>query len=666
MHFNALQLLWMSEAEMWNLKDAKITIAFSDGLLETNTRRTILSWYHWDLHRKYSLPLEIGHHIGNSIITDKTTPQLLSRINKTMFAHRPDYIALRESIWRDFYNTINRIYNVFSTHIAEYQQSTNILDLLEIYDNTEVQTAIQELRPNQASLDKCYSRISKAINTSRELHNNPCARACRGGYVKESQVHQIIGPRGYLTDVCSTIYSKPIMTGYLEGITQFEDILKESRSAAKAITFQKAPLQIVEYFNRKMQLGSSYVYTLVKGDCGSHIYNEVFIDTKQLKGYSGKFFLNEKTNKLEAITPQRTDLMGKVVKVRSSFDCYHRDKGGVCSVCFGLNAYQIPDKTNLGWVASTELCKDGSQLTLSVKHYDGSSTVMRLEFDEHDAKLIYEGEDPGSIYFKETLKKKSLTLTLQSLDEQPVIGASGLPAVVDGADVDSLSVFSVTRFRTVDVTYNVTSTGDRVSDSICVSQGGRLGSMSSDLLKYVQKVGYTVLDSSYGCYEVDMSGWDYSKPAFVLPKKHRNMLEYMSEVEVFIRSPSSKDRKKHMKIGGIKLTDFQSPGAAVTAFFDLVNDRLNVNVCYLEIMMMSTLTSASDPNDFNIPSRNDGLMFNRHRLIMEKRSLGGVIAYERQPSVLSDLDSYLITERMPHPLDPLVLPTKRMLRGGVN
>ena len=649
----ARDLLSMTEDEIWRMPDETFELVFEDGSIITNTRRTIYSWYHWDIVRELNVPLKKWHHMGKGYLTVGTTLDILSHVAEDVHYLFGDENYDREPLWKRIYETVNHIYNVFIVKVAAYQTSSNILDYIQIYRHPIVAEANDNLRPSQAGLDSAYAKITQATMKSPELDRNPVARAARAGLVKQDQVNQIVGPRGYMTDADSNVFSdEPLMTGYLEGVTSMYGTLIESRSAVKALIFTKNPLQVVEYFNRKMQLATSYVKHLVRGDCGSTEYVEVFMDVGMLKGFEGKYFLNESTGKLEPITIKRRDLHHKLIRVRSATKCRHRHTGSVCYTCFGQLAYQVPYDTNLGHVSSSEMCQEGSQLVLSVKHYDGSSVVMMIELSEHDRIFIYEGSDPGTLFFQESLANHSPYVVLDAVERPPVLGAAGLSSIRPTTNVYDLSIQSITKFRDIQVGYT-NNKGERVESYISVSQGSRLGSLTHEFLAYVQSEGFTIMDD--GSYRVDLGRWDFSKPVLALPMKHRNMLDYMSDIEDFLRSPQDTGRDSRTSIATPKLIDYDSVDKALIDLYDLVSSKLSVNVAHLEILILAMMRSGEHPDNYNFPRENETYMFERHRRLMEHRCLGGELAYERQPAVLEDVDSFLIRDRMPHILSPMVM-----------
>ena len=162
---NALDLLHLSHADIWNMPDEKFILRFEDGELETTTRRTIFSWYHWEVHRQYEkIPLMTYHHMGQAALGSDTMLDILSHCSRDIHLAYGDSID-REQTWKLYYQVVNDVYNDFSSNLEAYQTSSNILDYLEIFDHPEVQAANAAVRPNQTSITKAYDRIGKAVMT---------------------------------------------------------------------------------------------------------------------------------------------------------------------------------------------------------------------------------------------------------------------------------------------------------------------------------------------------------------------------------------------------------------------------------------------------------------------------------------------------------------------
>lgn len=652
----------------WPLPDEKLEIEFDDGVLVTNTRRTIVSWFCWELHREFPLtPLYMRHHIGNQFFTAQATLQAMSRIIRDLhyayfdesLIENQDTSYDREEAWKIVSRVENNLYNVLSINLEEYQTSTNAFHLLDLYDYEPIAKIRDELRPNQLSITRAYERATEVLMKDPTILGNPIIRGLRSKQIKLTQFLQILICRGYLTDIDQIIFRKPITVGFFEGLTSLHDIMIESCSAKKALNSTKKPLRIVEYFNRKMQLSTVVVHTLVFNDCGSNRLANIHVDSGMFRSMEGKFYKTA-TGKFKAITEDDRHLIGQDLQIRSGMFCNYRGQGKVCRVCFGENAWSVPRFTNIGHVSCTEMCHEGSQLVLSTKHYDGSSVVDDILISEYDAQFIAafvtdptrindENSEASALKFNPRIAKMEPFLIMESTPRAPADNATGLPAITPNIEIEHLSVHRITSFREVQI--NTTNLRGEVNNAyVSVSQGARMGSLSKQMLRYVQNYGYEVMED--GRFRIDLSNWNFDEVAFSLPMRHSNMLDYMSEIEHFIRSPSKKDDQRISAVR--KLKSYKDPVEALVDFHDLVSSKLTVNISHLEIILLSLMRPADDPDDYNLPDIERESMFEEHGVLMNKRSGGGWMAYERQPDVIDDVDSYLLKNREPHVLDPFL------------
>lgn len=677
------------------LPDEKLEVEFDDGVLEANTRRMVLSWFCWELHRKFQLtPLNRSHYVGNGFPSADMVPKTLSTIasdlhytyfggwNANIRDH--DSVYDREEVWRVIKDVGNEIYNVLSIELEEWQVSINAFHIDELFWYPPIVAIREKIEETQISISHSLDACTEVLLKDPDLLHNPIIRGLRSKQIKMGQFLQIILCLGYRDDIDLTIHRKPVVRGFYEGLTSLHDIMIESCSAKKALMFTKKPLQIVEYFNRKMQLSTVVVDKLLWEDCGSDRYSEIYVDSVILPHLEGKLYLGP-GDKLVPVKADDHKLVGQQIKMRSAFNCRHRGEGSVCRVCFGELAWSIPRGTNLGHCSSTELCREGSQRTLSVKHLDGSSMVDVIEIPEEYQPFIEvcaantdegdEGEEGGQkmdreviqelmgeavsetkeesslIKFNSRMRPMRPVLVLQSSSDKNIENASNLVNLNKSTNIKNLNIHRFTAFREVQL--RVVNLREEVTEVfVPVSQGPRLGSLTRLMLHYIQENGYTVTENGDFC--IDLANWDFSAPAFSLPRRHASTLDFMAEVEAFIRSPSKKSERNGF--AGRMLTSYTDPVTALVDFSDLVNSKLRVNVAHLEVILLSLMRPADDPDDFNLPPFDRPIKFEEHRRLIQERSAGQIFAYERQPDYIEDVGSYSNHRRTPGLLDPFLYP----------
>ncbi|MGC8025560.1 hypothetical protein ACP3WI_24575, partial [Salmonella enterica] len=83
--------------------------------------------------------------------------------------------------------------------------------------------------------------------------------------------------------------------------------------------------------------------------------------------------------------------------------------------------------------------------------------------------------------------------------------------------------------------------------------------------------------------------FDVEKPAFELPQRHINMVDYMRWMEAFLRSSGRSERKKMGIEKRRVLSDFNSIDAALAELYEMASSKLTVPIAYLEVLMYSTM-----------------------------------------------------------------------------
>ena len=219
--------------------------------------------------------------MGMERFSSRIQLKLMSVIYKDWFIHYNDTLP-RDVCWKLLYDIVNDIYNDFTQRLDGYVSTMSALDFIEVLNSPTVHKANEKVLPTQKSIDETYDTIAKALKEDPTLANNAIANAVRSSLVDIKQVNQCVGPRGYVTEIDSTIYPQPITVGYAKGMRSLYDSMIESRSAAKALMFAKDPLAQCEYFNRKLQLVAQVVTNIARGDCGSQHYMNWKVEATEL------------------------------------------------------------------------------------------------------------------------------------------------------------------------------------------------------------------------------------------------------------------------------------------------------------------------------------------------------------------------------------------------
>lgn len=647
----ARDLAALSVEEIWNLADGKYEVAFDDGKVMTHGRDIIFSWYIWGFHRQYKhTPLLTSH-----LLTDERvgTGSHIDLLTAALWDTYDAYVAkgeVKEENTQSFIDNLSRLsyeitsqmYNDFTRNLEAYVTSISAFDFLDVIDHPEVSEAIRTVKPNYATtthtVDHAYARVKKILMDPTQLPNNGVAKAARSGLVSLGQILQCVAVRGYTTDIDSNIFPEPILRGFFPGLRSLEDMMKESRSAAKALFFQKDPMRKSEYFNRNIQLSAATLSDLHIGDCGSDHYIDFSVRPGDLNpGVVGMYHLNEK-GKLEVITERHKHLIGKTIKIRSVFGCKHPNPYGICSTCFGDLALSVPAGTNIGHFSAAVVQSEVGQRILSTKHEDASSTVETHPLDNYTAKFLTLNADTNQLTFNKTVKADKVEL---------IISAEDARNLYDVTFVDNVSRLVTTRITEVEEAQIVMKKGGKESLAVVrVANGPRLASMTHELLEHARSKGWEMNEN--GDYVIDITDWDHTKPAFELPMKHHSMLDYMKVIEQVIKGTGDRN--------GIKtLPDYEDVSEALAAFYDLVTSKMEVSLSHLQVVALSTMARDMEHDDFRLPKPGYTGKFSSYKLNMMMRSLSAMMAFQRQGPTIQSVRSYNVKVRPKHPLDPLLM-----------
>lgn len=649
--------LWNLDKEsIWALPNGRLSIQFDDDSVhDLDTKSTIYSWYMGVYHRLYpDTPLLPRHHLGDRQIKKGTELTLLGNGLFDCKSAYGDKVSM-ETLGEIAYQTQNEFYNDMTTRLKPYVSTISILDFVEAMDHPEIKSANEDVQPTQLSIDQTYDRIWNVLTREGELKGNTVARMAKSGLVSKGQILQCVGPRGFLTDIDSNIFKRPILTGYVWGMRTLADSMVESRSASKALIFAKDPVAESEYFNREMQLVASTLTRLHRTDCGSTDYVLFKVRTSDLDRIAGKYH-RLSDGSLEEISRDDRHLVGRVVQMRSVLKCHHPDAYGVCSTCFGSLAHSVPNETNIGHVSVTVMCEMISQNVLSTKHLDSSSKVDEFEIGEFEQRYIRSGTDVSIrakaskeeaesntvIKLAERLSKRNVQLTLA---EQQAANLSD----IDYTDINKLTPSNVTDLTEVQITVEEDD-GFKETVTVPVSMGARRSWLTVEALEYIKQHGWKLSDR--GNYVIDLTHWDNNLPLFQLPLKHTDMVQYMKTIKSFIMAAGETPRGKSTKT----LKDFPSVDRGLVEFYNLISSKLKVNIAHLEAVILSAMICSEEDHDHRLPRPIADGELGSYRRNMEMRSMGTSMAYERQSKRLTDIRSFIYRKRPDSPFDNLLMP----------
>lgn len=640
---NAREIFNLSTEEVWNLPDGPMQLEFEDGVVDTTARETIFSHYCAEFIRQYpKTPCLKRHHVAGTRMGKGTHLRLLGNCLWDCFDAYDKQLDMEE-LCRTAYEVTNRIYNDFTYKLKAYVTSLSVLDFLDVVHHPKIWEANRTVKPNQLSIEHTYTAIRKVLLDENELVGNQVAKTAKSGLVSMGQTLQCVGPRGYLTEIDGTFFKHPILTGFMEGIRTLHDSMIESRSAAKALLYAKDPVAESEYFNRKLQLGTSTLANLHLTDCGTSDAIPMDVRASDLEAIQGKYYYTKEG--LKRISIGDRHLIGTRINMRSVLKCRHPDPYGFCAVCFGELAYSVPRGTNIGHVSTTVLCEAISQNILSTKHLDTSATSGSLRISDYDLKYIREGSIENTIRLADRLEGHTVHMVLNAT-ECPLLANVNY---ID--DVRKLSVERVTELSEVKLIIDK-GTEHELSTVVSVSKGSMKSSLTYEALKYIGEHGWTLVESQD--YQIDLRYWDLEQPLFSLPMKHASMVDYMKSIESYFKSTKS-GRRSNTKVKS-SLKDFETAEKALLGFYELVSEKLSVNIAHLETIVASAMVRDEKEFDHRLPKPFADGQVGPYTDNMFMRSGGSTMAFEKHVQFLYDVRSFMVKTRPDNPMDEVLCP----------
>jgi hypothetical protein len=677
LRFNARILLDYSTEELWDILTGRFVLVFDDGEeLEVCYKSTLYSSYVWDFHREYKeTPLLSKHHaakiLGDNPLGSGTHLELLGNAQWSVYDHivlmgnkTLEYLAsLRDKLFESVYRLDNKMYNDLTYRAERFVISLDITDFSRVMSHPEIKKANDDIQCMdvmnlsrsimEQRIEYTYGVISNVLLRGTDMLDNPIVKASRAKLVNMGQVLQCLGPRGFLTDVDSNVFRIPILRGFYHGMRKFHDSLIESRSSAKSLAFSKSPLQDSEYFSRRLQLMAETVRHLHHGNCGSkrytlwHVRGSVdskgsIIEPCDLYRMIGKHYYDSDGNE-KIITKKDKHLIGTTIKLRSILGCEHPDPYGVCSACFGDLSLSVAPETNIGQMTSSSFAQKSSQSVLSVRHEDGSSVVDGIQLDDYCKTFVAVGADESSYLLAAKLKNSKVSL---------ILDADSAANITDINDVDDIYKLNIT--RVVELEEIGFAIGSEQIDkegmiygSIPVNVARRKASFTYQLLAHIKKYGWSVNEA--GNYVFDMSEWDFSMPILTLPLKHINMSDHSHEIAELLESSVTNMYARDKLI---------TPSSLLVELFNLVNDKLTVNLAVLEVVLYSAMIISAEDGDYSLPKPWTDSSVGVMALTMTNRSMGSAMAFEYHADNLKDPNNYIHTNRMDHLMDGILMPAE--------
>jgi hypothetical protein len=632
----------------------RFQIVFDNGVVTNTTKRHLIySHYFWKIHRYYrNVPITDKHYVTAVLkdkpLTSSTHIKLLTNIYKDTIKiynlHLPEQ---KEHLLRLVYEVTNDVHNEVAKFAEEYVTTVDILDCINIVEHPDIHGVIEAIENNSDSISAAYKVILDVIRNDPSLHENALAKAMRTDMVNANQVLQCVGVRGFPTEVDGTILPYPILSNYTKGMKTLYDFLAESRTAAKSLYFTDSPLQDAEYFARRLQLLAMVVEKIDYVDCGTkkHLQWRVsppVYDEKGNKTYNGdlefmigKYYLDEQTGKYFEITGDNPALHNKVLQIRTVIFCQHPDTHKVCEVCFGALSGNVSRHANLGHLCAATMTQQTSQSVLSTKHLDASSVSTNITLSEVSGRYFTTNKTKNAYIIKKELSKNDVKMIVNR-DQ-----ATGLTDILSIDDVKNINPIRVSNLDCVEILLKCVN--EEISMPIFVNQGNRKAVFTIEFLQYLKTHRWET--DSRNNFIFDLKHWDFSIPVMKLPDMEYSYSDHSHQISKVIESSMA------------NITDRLNPHSPVSTLqelFQLVNQKLNVNIAALEVIIYANMISSKD--DYSMGRHSPEPVLGVSNMVIKNRSLSSAYAFQDQITAITSPRSFFKMGRSSSVFDVFISP----------
>lgn len=667
LRLSARKLLHETTEHIYDIFCEDVILVFDDGEVVSSPVATVFSHLFWGFHRKLrdyngNVPtLSVRHHLSavskDDLIVSSTHKALMEKIlwdvYKEFFEQLPDHhlfysddvpadLIRREHHLRDELNKVasqtqNDIHNFTVENLLEWVTSMDAVDIVDIILHPRILEIKEEMEAEITSTDTAQLKVKEEILNLSDFDDNRMARSSRAGLTKIGQAVQIVGPRNTVTETNSYIFRYPVTAGYGEGIRDCYELLIQSRDAAKSLAMSKSDLQQSEYFSRKLQFITTYVYRVVAGDCGTTRHMSWKVKEDDLPNLEGSHYLDE-SGEYRVVSRKDVDLIDTTIQLRNPINCNHSKPGYVCARCFGDLFYSVPDNTNIGYACAAFLAEKSTQGILSVKHDASGSGAAPIRLDEEYARYLNVSSDGNSYLLNKSTLSRTDSITLP---------AKFCSCLTDIYKVDDIHILSPANIATIPSfsLYDRQPDGSEVKMIFQLQQDGRIPSLSYQFLEHIKEHGFD--QDSRGDFVVPLKGWNYKKRFMNMPLKHFNMSDHSKEIASVIESTMQEMERRDQGI---------SPEAFLTELYNVVNSKLRINIAVLGIVAYGTMIVSSKMNDYRIPKADTRRGIGVLDTIMRYRSAGTTMAYQGHADFIAATSSFTVTNRPDSMFDVMLMP----------
>ncbi|HZK01059.1 MAG TPA: DNA-directed RNA polymerase subunit beta' [Tissierellaceae bacterium] len=258
--------------------------------------------------------------------------------------------------------------------------------------------------------------LTSVVMNSFDYDNNIFIMADSGARGSKNQISQLAGMRGLMASPTGRIIEVPISSNFREGLSVLEFFMS-THGSRKGLADTALRTADSGYLTRRL-VDVAQEVIVRELDCGTEEYSVIkeFSDGKELiesledritGRYSVEEIIHPETGKVligknqmitGIIADKIIDAGIKEVKVRTALGC--KSKGGVCSVCYGMNlanGAEAGEGEAVGIIAAQSIGEPGTQLTMRTFHTGGVASASDITQGLPRVEELFEARKPKGL-----------------------------------------------------------------------------------------------------------------------------------------------------------------------------------------------------------------------------------------------------------------------------
>jgi len=634
------------------------TVVLKDTNIKLSRKRLIINLFILYILNKYNLPVRKKYLLLGSIdngplykVYDNIYNALINQF-KTK-SDQDFYNTIYLNIRWDFWYGINWLNNFAITYTKEYISSLDIENVSAISHHPKVKKIKEQPIDNHGVtyIEKENEKIRKQLlNTIKSIDKledgstNQLKTILDLKLANEGQIGHMIHRIGYRTDVDDSTIPKLINGNYLDGIDNSTDFILEALADKKSRLYNKLLMPHCQYSNRKIQLMMYNIKNIYPIECGTKKMVTFLVDDRNYKGIVGKYIdiksiepkvwkRLEKDNikliaskrypNLHQLTKQTAPyFIDSMIKMKSPLTCLYSD--GVCSLCGGkLLEYYIQREFNLGHTSSTEFYQRTSQKVLSSKHFQ-ITTSKEYQLNEKLKSIFI--KRTKKIYLRPDVSTKGLEIGFNIHDARYLLNIS------KECNISENEIFenNFGKYRTICIRKLKDDKVTYMSEVIPLEYLRYYPKLTKEFILYLLQ--HHNFKPEQDILWIPLEKFDKSKPIFNTTIINYSIKIFYNKIDSFIK---------------YQINKYNNVSLVLQDFSDIIYERSNINILYLEILLKSFLVkNRLDLSNVACDEDSDTAIFGKLDHILKQRHIGAALAYQEHHRFLRNPLFYLVPKNL--------------------